>query len=148
MTNPDESQVPISELVEKLRKANEALAKAKTPTEKQADKLAQLKAVADDLTVEVLQHPDIKKLLKKKPHGASTIAKLITVTGQVDRVWDQEKILELYDEIDADFFPFKITFTEVREQSKELERDYPDFWAEQYEPALTTKAKTSKVKLL
>ena len=91
------------------------------------------------LEATILNHPDVIKKLKTE--GTTTFKDTgLSITTGFTRSWDTEKLLDLSANIREDFFPFKLSFAEVRKASKDIESEYPELWT-QLASALTLKSK-------
>lgn len=61
--------------------------------------------------------------------GSNRVEGLIKITAELDRKWDNEKLIVLRNSIAEDYFPFKEKFSEKKKMSDEIEKNVPDLWA-------------------
>lgn len=60
--------------------------------------------------------------------GSNKVADMLKVTAGLKREWDNEKLLELRNNIAPDYFPFREELKEVRKLSRAIEEDVPELW--------------------
>lgn len=122
----------------KLSELRAYLAEAKEKEdEAKATRLATEKAI--------LEHPDIAGAIKEE--GTTTIDGLKVVTGYT-RTWNAKKLQDFIDEgIPDNLFPFACKYSEVRNDSKYLEKNEPETWA-YIETALTLKPRKPTISIV
>lgn len=84
---------------------------------------------------EIEQHQDVML----SDEGITTLDNLKISTGY-NRSWDQDRLREISEGINDEFFPFKTEFKEDRKASKVVEDRFPDLW-DTIRAALTLKPK-------
>ena len=124
-------KVSLQDLEDQLREADAALELAKKAKEA--------------INNEIMAHPEVRSVLKED--GQTTVGRFQITTGWY-RHWDNDGLEELQDQVKAEFFPFKrkVTFTEDRRFTRDIEAKWPKLW-EKISTALTLTPKTPVIKL-
>ena len=113
---------------------------------READAALELaKKAKESLVLEIMDHPKVREVLKEE--GQTTVGRMQISTGWY-RHWDNDALEELQDKVKAEFFPFKrkVTFTEDRRFTRDIEAKWPKLW-DQLSEALTLTPKTPVIKL-
>lgn len=89
----------------------------------------------------------IKSHIAKPPEtGTVDIDGQLGISFALDRKWDQEALLRIYNKKQANEpFPFKLEFSEIRAETKYLEEHEPEIYAA-YAEFLTVKPKKPSFK--
>lgn len=112
--------------------------------EAQKSKIDAANRELDLLHKAITTHPEVTAKATKK--GNHSITKRLTVTIKESGKWDQEKLAELAEVIDAKYFPFKIERKADAEKLKVLGELHPEL-ALKILVALTTKPAKTEIKI-